>query len=149
MVTSASWTRPDQVASILREMSDADKEAFGARIANARERQGLSQEELADRIHVSSRAVIRWEKGENVPHGENLRELAQALHLEIPDLVIGPDNPNNPNIRQRLDRIETMLELLLQERGITPADQLPPPPPELADLVDDTTIRRRRRKPAN
>ena len=40
-----------------------DKEAFGAFIAERRREQGLLQRELANRLHVTDKAVSKWERG--------------------------------------------------------------------------------------
>lgn len=49
----------------------------GERIKLARDRKGLTQEELASRIHVTKQAVCNWEKGKNRPD-ESIRDLIEA-----------------------------------------------------------------------
>ena len=43
-----------------------------------RTRRGLSQEQLAEQVHVTRQAVSRWETGETVPNTETLK-LLQAV----------------------------------------------------------------------
>ena len=38
-------------------------EEVGYRIAQARKRQGMTQRELSERLHVSDKAVSKWERG--------------------------------------------------------------------------------------
>ena len=35
----------------------------GYRIAQARKKQGMTQRELSERLHVSGKAVSKWERG--------------------------------------------------------------------------------------
>ena len=47
---------------------------------------GLSQEELASRIHVVRQTISKWEKGISVPDAEALQQLAEALET-VPTLL--------------------------------------------------------------
>ena len=60
------------------------------RLKEWRERRGLTQEELAERIGSSHTAIQRWESGKRHPRGDNLRKLAEALDCPIRDLFNGP-----------------------------------------------------------
>ena len=40
-----------------------------------RTRNGLSQDELAEKVFVTRQAVSRWENGETVPNTETLKQL--------------------------------------------------------------------------
>lgn len=48
-------------------------------------RQFLSDEALARRAGVATRSIARWRRGENQPHGSNVRSLAEALGREPGD----------------------------------------------------------------
>lgn len=48
---------------------------------------GLSQEELASRIHVVRQTISKWEKGIAVPGAEALTQLAEALETTVPTLL--------------------------------------------------------------
>lgn len=48
-----------------------------------RERAGLTQQELADRISVDRTAVAHWEAGEFKPRSARLPKLATALNCRI------------------------------------------------------------------
>ena len=48
---------------------------------------GLSQEEVAERIGVSRQAVAKWERGETVPDIINCAALARLYDVAIDDLI--------------------------------------------------------------
>ena len=48
-------------------------------IKKLRTEQGLSQDELAERIHVVRQTVSKWERGTSVPDADSLVALARAL----------------------------------------------------------------------
>jgi transcriptional regulator with XRE-family HTH domain len=56
-------------------------DSFGAQIRRARERQRLSQEELAAKLGVSLRTIGNWERGASVPRArrEDLERVLQGL----------------------------------------------------------------------
>lgn len=66
-----------------------DAKATGALIAGRRKELGLSQAELAERLHVTDKAVSRWETGRGMPAIDSLEPLAEALSLTVSELLAG------------------------------------------------------------
>ena len=56
----------------------------------SRNKAGLSQMELADRLGVSRQAVSRWETGETVPNTETLQLLSSLFDVSINTLLGSP-----------------------------------------------------------
>lgn len=52
-----------------------------------RKNNGLSQEELADKIGVSRQAVSKWERGEASPDTDNLIALANLYNVSLDELI--------------------------------------------------------------
>jgi len=52
-----------------------------------RKKRGLSQEEFAEKIHISRQAVSKWERGEAYPDTENLIEIASFYGVTLDELV--------------------------------------------------------------
>ena len=48
----------------------------GTLIAQARREKGMTQKELADRLHITDRAVSKWERGLCAPDLSTLEPLA-------------------------------------------------------------------------
>ena len=66
-----------------------DAKATGGLIARRRKEKGMSQGELAERLHVTDKAVSRWETGRGMPSVELLEPLAEALDLTVSELLSG------------------------------------------------------------
>lgn len=60
---------------------------LGKYIKQNRESKNLTQEQLADALHVTRQAVSKWETGNSYPDFETLLELAQHLDLSLDDLI--------------------------------------------------------------
>ena len=52
-----------------------------------RKKIGLSQKELADKLHVSQQSISQWEKGLREPSIEMLKKLAEIFNCTIDELV--------------------------------------------------------------
>lgn len=63
---------------------------FGARLAEVRKSQGLSQSQLADLVETSQSAISQIEVGDRNPSFEMIRELAQALKVS-PAYLLGAE----------------------------------------------------------
>ena len=59
------------------------------RLYELRKQQGLSQEELAEKLGVSRQAVSKWERSEASPDTDNLIALAKIYGLTLDELVYG------------------------------------------------------------
>ena len=54
-----------------------------------RQKKGMTQEELASRLHVVRQTVSKWEKGLSVPDAELLIRLAEGLEVSVAQLLGG------------------------------------------------------------
>ena len=64
-----------------------NKETFGAFVAAARKERDMTQQNLADRLHVTDKAVSKWERGLCYPDLTLMEELAAALNLTVAELI--------------------------------------------------------------
>ena len=55
-----------------------------------RTKNGLSQDELAEKVFVTRQAVSRWETGETVPNTETLKQLSILFNVSINTLLGSP-----------------------------------------------------------
>ena len=71
-----------------------DRYVTGDVIRALREEKGLKQEELAQRIFVSGKAVSKWETGKGYPDISLLEPLAAALDISVIELLSGQSVTN-------------------------------------------------------
>ena len=60
-------------------------------IKELRTRKGLTQKELADKLHVTSQAVSRWENGEVEPSVSTIGEMAKIFEVTTDEIIAGPE----------------------------------------------------------
>ena len=66
-----------------------DRYLTGATIKELREKQGLTQAQLAERLSVSDKAVSKWETGAGYPDITLLEPIAGALRVSVAELLAG------------------------------------------------------------
>ena len=66
-----------------------DQIKIGVFLKELRKAKGLTQEQLAEVLNVSSRTVSRWETGSNMPDISMLVEIAVFYDVGIPEIVQG------------------------------------------------------------
>lgn len=59
-------------------------------IFELRTQNGLSQDELAEKLYVTRQAVSRWETGETIPNTETLKLLSKLFDVSINTLLGSP-----------------------------------------------------------
>ncbi len=82
-----------------------DAERFGAFIQARRKELGLKQSELAERIHVTDKAISRWERGVGFPDIKLLEPLADALEVSILELMQSERIVNNDIPTENAEKI--------------------------------------------
>lgn len=92
---------------------DPDITTFGDRVAGARERTGMSQEDLARRLGVKLKTIKAWENDLAEPRANKLSMMAGLLNVSLLWLLSGegegPDAPGtgelSPDITDMLTEI--------------------------------------------
>lgn len=64
----------------------------GRLIAELRKKQGLTQQQLADKLNLSNKTISKWESGSGSPDISNLPVLAEALEISVDELLNGELN---------------------------------------------------------
>lgn len=112
----------------------------GAVIRQLREKNNLTQAELAEKLHVSDKAVSKWENGKGYPDVSLLEPIAGVFGVSVAELVSGR-TVSNMNVSANMMRskfyvcpvcgnaIHSMGEAVIHCHGI----QLTPAQPEETD----------------
>ena len=80
-----------------------DQVKTGALIRELRQKHGMTQLELAEKINVSDKAVSKWERGCGMPEVAVIPALAGALQVDVSALLRGSLKENsrsNGNLRK-------------------------------------------------
>lgn len=62
---------------------------IGKFIANCRKDKNITQEELAEKLYITDRAVSKWERGLSLPDADKMLELCNILGINVNELLIG------------------------------------------------------------
>ena len=73
----------------VRDMEQIDRERFGTFLSELRKEKSFTQQELADRLFVSNKAVSKWERGLSLPDISLLTPLADILGVTVAELLKG------------------------------------------------------------
>ena len=84
---------------------------FAENLRTLRRARGLSQEELAGRLHVTRQTISKWENALSVPDAELLLRLAEELETPVSRLLGGPveEEPAPDQVAARLAELNRLL----------------------------------------
>ena len=96
---------------------------IGEKIAERRNALGITQEELASTVFVTPQAVSQWERGKTIPDIDRIPLVADALHMDVRDLI-EETQEYRPNwiLKESIFSAEHMYSRL---RGFTEVENLP------------------------
>ena len=124
-----------------------DKYVTGTVIRKLRENKKMTQEELAEKLYVSSKAVSKWETGHGFPDISLLEPLAKALDISLIELLSGEDirnsNPSSNMLKSKFyvcpvcgNAIRTVGDAVVSCCGVT----LPLLEPETQDSAHEIRV---------
>lgn len=98
------------------------KEEFGEKIKRMRQNRGLTQEQLAEAVDISQRALSAIERGENFVTSETLDRLLKTLnttseelfalnHLKPQDELLEEINKNLSKLAQNPQKLEIIYNI--------------------------------------
>ena len=94
------------------------EQTLGMRIALLRKQKPMTQEELAEKMEVSSQAVSKWENDLSCPDIQSLPRLAQLLGVTVDELLSGKAQEVQmlrPEERKSLDQLTLRVRVIGNE----------------------------------
>ncbi len=88
---------------------------FSENLKNLRKQKGLSQEELAERLHVVRQTISKWEKGLSIPDANLLIRIAEIFETSVSTLL-GDTVEQSEDSNKVAEKLE-QLNMLLAERN--------------------------------
>lgn len=80
-----------------------DQIKIGKFIAELRKGRGMTQEQMAESLGVSSKSVSRWENGRNLPDASLFEPLCDLLQISLTELLCG-ERVERQDIAQRAEQ---------------------------------------------
>lgn len=77
-------------------------------IRDLRQATGLSQQQFADKVHVTQQAVNRWETGRSYPQSDRIQEIAHVFDKPIEAVML--ENGNDLAFTIPIDRTQELKE---------------------------------------
>ena len=84
---------------------------IGNKIMELRKKNGLSQEELAEKIGVARQTISKWELGETSPDLKQSKELSKIFKVSLDELV---DNDIKDVLVEKTSNVEILAGLILK-----------------------------------
>ena len=85
---------------------------IGKFIASCRKEKKLTQEELAEKLYITDRAVSKWERGLSLPDADKMLELCNILNISVNELLYG-EKIDMKNYEKKTE--ELLIEMAKQE----------------------------------
>ncbi len=99
-----------------------DQIKIGKFILNCRKEKGITQEQLAEKLGVTSKSISRWENGNTMPDYTLLKDLCNELDININELLSGEKIKGNDYInkseenliklRKQIDKRKKLLTII-------------------------------------
>lgn len=90
-----------------------ERKTIGQFIAALRKANGMTQQEVADRLHVSNKAVSRWEREECAPDLSLIPALAELFGVTCDELLKGERIPHTLPTEKSEPKVERQLKALV------------------------------------
>ena len=99
-----------------------DQEKIGKFIAELRKEKNITQEQLAEKLGVTSKSISRWENGRTMPDYTLLKDLCNELDININELLSGEKIKGNDymnkseenliKLRKQIDKRKKLLTII-------------------------------------
>ena len=78
---------------------------FNENLKYLRKKEGLTQEELAEKLNVSRQSVTKWESGQALPDIEKVKEIAYFFSTSVDTLVGEIESKTENKIKKKISDI--------------------------------------------
>ena len=99
-------------------MNKQENKTFADVIAQLRKEKGMTQQELADKLHITDKAVSKWERNLSYPDITSISKLADILGVETSYLIdiCKKEDSDNPYIKK--NNIQQIINLICKAVGV-------------------------------
>jgi putative transcriptional regulator len=91
---------------------------LGEKIKDYRKKKGYTQEEVADRLHVTRQTISKWEKNYSVPDAELIVQLAEILDVKTSQLLGTQEEKSTGNEPEKRDAYAEQLAHIAEQMAV-------------------------------
>ena len=85
---------------------------LGDKILQLRKKNGLSQEQLGEKVDVTRQTISNWELGETTPNPEQLKKMSKAFNVSIDEIL---DNDSKEFLMNKLSNTEKLAGIIIKK----------------------------------
>lgn len=91
---------------------------MGNLIANLRKKNNMTQQELANKLNITDKAVSKWERGFSCPDISTIPQLAEILGIDANQLLTCNNSNNNKSNKDETFFNKVILNLIFKSVGM-------------------------------
>lgn len=95
-----------------------NQERIGKFIAKCRKEQNLTQEELAEKLNITYKAVSKWECGKGLPDASIMLDLCKILKINVNELLSGEKVSNDKYVNNAEENLITLTRQIEKRKKI-------------------------------
>ena len=84
---------------------------LGNKILQLRKKNGLSQEQLGEKVEVTRQTISNWELGETAPNPEQLKKLSKTFNVSIDEIL---DNDSKEFLMNKVSNTEQLAGMIIK-----------------------------------
>ena len=84
---------------------------LGDKILQLRKKNGLSQEQLGEKVDVTRQTISNWELGETTPNPEQLKKMSKAFNVSIDEIL---DNDSKEFLMNKISNTERLAGIIIK-----------------------------------
>ena len=90
---------------------DGKEMNLGDKILQLRKKNGLSQEQLGEKVDVTRQTISNWELGETTPNPEQLKKMSKAFNVSIDEIL---DNDSKEFLINKISNTEKLAGIIIK-----------------------------------
>lgn len=91
------------------------KSVIAANIADLRKKQGMTQQDLAERLNYTDKAISKWERGESLPDVLILKQIADMFGVTV-DYLLSSEHQEEP-VKEETSPVDLKRQQSIRARG--------------------------------
>ena len=84
---------------------------LGDKILQLTKKNGLSQEQLGEKVYVTRQTISNWELGETTPNPEQLKKMSKAFNVSIDEIL---DNDSKEFLMNKISNTEKLAGIIIK-----------------------------------